>query len=97
MLIEPGELAVGAEVAAVDRDDLLERLGGAVELAEPLLPGRGHALVERHPLGVGARRVELRLEDLLNMQAASQFVLEQGKLKLNVDKTLLFLNEKMRF
>jgi hypothetical protein len=31
------------------------------------------------------------------MQAAGQFVLEQGKLKLNVDKTLLFLNEKMRF
>ncbi len=40
---------------------------------------------------------ELRLEDLLNMQHANQFVLEQGKLKLNVDKTLHFLNEKMRF
>jgi len=40
---------------------------------------------------------ELRLEDLLNMQHHRQFVLDQGKLKLDVGKTLTFLNERMRF
>lgn len=58
-------------------------------------PGTTNVLAQHQGRSVVA--FELRLEDLLNMQAASQFVLEQGKLKLNVDKTLLFLNEKMRF
>jgi len=40
---------------------------------------------------------ELKLEDLLNMQHHRQFVLDQGKLKLDVGKTLMFLNERMRF
>ena len=40
---------------------------------------------------------ELSLEDLLNMQASNDFVLDKGKLKLDVAKTLTFLNEKMRF
>ena len=40
---------------------------------------------------------ELRLEELLNMQHRKEFVLDQGKLKLDVGKTLLFLNERMRF
>mmetsp|Transcript_1315 Transcript_1315/g.2796 ORF Transcript_1315/g.2796 Transcript_1315/m.2796 type:complete len:386 (-) Transcript_1315:394-1551(-) len=39
----------------------------------------------------------LKLEDLLDMQARNDFVLDKGKLKLDVAKTLHFLNEKMRF
>ena len=62
LLIEACELAVRAVVAAIDRDDLLECLGGPVELAEALFPRRGHALVQRHALGVRRRGVELRLE-----------------------------------
>ena len=40
---------------------------------------------------------ELKLEELLNMQHRREFVLDQGKLKLDVAKTLTFLNERMRF
>jgi len=40
---------------------------------------------------------ELKLEELLNMQHRREFVLDQGKIKLDVAKTLAFLNEKMRF
>ena len=40
---------------------------------------------------------ELRLEELLNMQHRREFVLDLGKLKLDVGKTLTFLNERMRF
>jgi hypothetical protein len=40
---------------------------------------------------------ELKLEELLNMQHRHEFVLDQGKIKLDVAKTLVFLNEKMRF
>ena len=40
---------------------------------------------------------ELKLEELLNMQHRREFVLDQGKLKLDVAKTLVFLNERMRF
>ena len=40
---------------------------------------------------------ELRLEDLLNKQHAGEFIMEVGKLKLDVKKTLVFLNERMRF
>jgi hypothetical protein len=64
LVVQARQLAVRAVVATVEGDDLLQRLGGAIELAEPLLPGRGHALVQRHPLGVGGRRVELGLEHL---------------------------------
>jgi hypothetical protein len=39
---------------------------------------------------------ELRLEVLLDMQQRREFVLDQGKLKLDVGNTLAFLNEKMR-
>jgi len=40
---------------------------------------------------------ELKLEELLNMQHRREFVLDQGKVKLDVAKTLTFLNERMRF
>jgi len=40
---------------------------------------------------------ELKLEELLNMQHRREFILDQGKLKLDVGKTLIFLNERMRF
>ena len=40
---------------------------------------------------------ELRLEELLNKQHAGDFIMEVGKLKLDVKKTLVFLNERMRF
>jgi hypothetical protein len=40
---------------------------------------------------------ELKLEVLLNMKHAGEFVLDMGKLKLDVGKTLVFLNERMRF
>ena len=40
---------------------------------------------------------ELKLEELLNMQHRREFVLDLGKLKLDVAKTLTFLNERMRF
>ena len=39
---------------------------------------------------------ELRLEDLLDMQQRREFVLDKGKIKLDVANTLAFLNEKMR-
>ena len=52
LLVQARELAIRAVVAAIDRDDLLERLSRAIELAEPLFPRRGHALVQRHALGV---------------------------------------------
>jgi len=58
-------------------------------------PGTTTVLASHNGRSVTA--FELRLEELLNMQHANEFVLEQGKLKLNVDKTLRFLNEKMRF
>ena len=40
---------------------------------------------------------ELKLEELLNMQHRREFILDVGKLKLDVAKTLKFLNEQMRF
>ena len=40
---------------------------------------------------------ELRLEELLNMQHDNEFIMDLGKLKLDVKKTLTFLNERMRF
>ena len=40
---------------------------------------------------------ELKLEELLNMQHRREFVMDLGKLKLDVAKTLTFLNERMRF
>ena len=39
---------------------------------------------------------ELRLEELLDMQQRREFVLDKGKIKLDVANTLAFLNEKMR-
>jgi len=40
---------------------------------------------------------ELQLEELLNMQARREFVLDLGKIKLDVGKTLAFLNDKMKY
>ena len=42
-------------------------------------------------------KVTLMLEELLEMQRNKTMVKEQGKIKLDVQKTLYFLNERMRF
>ena len=62
-------------VPIIDEEDLLERLPGALGLAELLLPRRRHALVERDALVVGAGDVELLLEDvevLLHLRRSSR-------------------------
>ena len=40
---------------------------------------------------------DLQLEELLDMQFNRVMVKDQGKVKLDVNKTLVFLNERMRF
>ena len=47
--------------------------------------------------GKAALAFDLQLEELLEMQRNKTMVKEQGKIKLDVNKTLEFLNEKMRF
>jgi len=39
----------------------------------------------------------LLLEELLDMQHNRQMIKEVGKVKMDVNKLLIFLNEKMRF
>ena len=58
-------------------------------------PGTTHVLGMHK--GRSVFQFELRLEELLNMQHRREFVLDKGKLKLDVGKTLIFLNERMRF
>ena len=60
LLIQPRELAVRAVVAAVDRDDLLERLRRAVELAERSSHAAAMRSYSDDALGVRRRCVELR-------------------------------------
>ena len=40
---------------------------------------------------------DLELEELLDKQHSKQMIKEVGKVKLDVNKMLLFLNERMRF
>ena len=40
---------------------------------------------------------DLLLEELLDMQHNKLMIKEVGKVKLDVNKTLIFLNERMRF
>ena len=40
---------------------------------------------------------DLQLEELLDMQHRREMVKDLGKIKLDVNKTLVFLNERMRF
>ena len=47
--------------------------------------------------GKAALAFDLQLEELLEMQRNKTMVKEHGKIKLDVNKTLEFLNEKMRF
>jgi len=58
-------------------------------------PGTTSVLAQHNGRSVFA--FELQLEELLNMQHDKKFVMDLGKLKLDVRKTLSFLNEKMRF
>jgi len=57
--------------------------------------GSTHVLAQYN--GQATLAFDLQLEELLDMQANNIMVKDQGKLKLDVNRTLVFLNEKMRF
>ena len=57
--------------------------------------GTTHVLAQYN--GQSALAFDLQLEELLDMQHSKQMVKDQGKIKLDVRKTLYFLNERMRF
>ena len=57
-------------------------------------PGTTHVL--GHYEGKSALGFDLQLEELLNMKRRREMVLEIGKIKLDVNRTLIFLNERMR-
>ena len=57
--------------------------------------GTTHVLAQYN--GQAAVAFDLQLEELLDMQHQRIMIKDMGKLKLDVNKTLVFLNERMRF
>ena len=57
--------------------------------------GTTHVLAQYN--GQAAVAFDLQLEELLDLQHQRIMIKDIGKLKLDVNKTLMFLNERMRF